>query len=87
MGITIPDPYQKIRWRGHTCDRIDRVALEVLEDTLNATATIYQLGYNPGGVAASSHTHDGGGAYDYWFPTVDPGRAVRRSRDLGIDAW
>lgn len=85
--MAIPDPYEKIRWRGGWCDRIDRVAFEVLEDTLNATATIFQLGYNKGGVAASAGAHDGGAAYDYWFPTVDIGRAVRRSRDIGIDAW
>jgi hypothetical protein len=68
-------------------DRIDKVAFEVLEARLNATATIYQGGWNPGGVAASAGAHDGGGAVDYWFPTVDTSKAVRRSRDTGWDAW
>lgn len=80
------DPYRKVRWRGGTCDHIDRIAFEVLEDQLNATATIFQLGYNTS-VDASSFTHAGGGAYDYWFPTVNVSKVVRRSRDLGIDAW
>ena len=87
MTITIPDPYGKGRWRGGTCDRIDKVCFQVLEDKLQETATIFQLGYNPGGVAASSHTHDGGGAYDYWFPGLDSRTQERASRNVGIDAW
>lgn len=81
------DPYRKVRWRGGTCDHIDQIAFEVLEDRVNATATIFQLGYNPGGVAASAGAHDAGAAADYWFPTLNVGRAVHRSRDVGWDAW
>lgn len=82
-----PGPYDKVHWRGGVCDRIDKVAFQVLEDKLDATATIYQLGYNAGGVAASAGAHDGGGAFDYWFPTLEVTTAVRRSRDIGLDAW
>lgn len=85
--MKFPDPYQKVRWRGGTCDMIDKVCFQVLEDRLGKTATIFQLGYNPGGVAASSHTHDGGGAFDYWFPGVDQNTQQRVSRNVGIDAW
>lgn len=81
-----PDPYEKIAWRGGICDRIDRVAFEVLEDRLRATATIFQLGYNTS-VGASSFTHAGGGAYDYWFPGINIARVIRHSRDVGLDAW
>jgi hypothetical protein len=82
-----PDPYERVSWRGVRMDRIDKVAFEVLEDRLNATATIYQGGWNAGGVSASAGAHDGGGAVDYWFPTKDVGPVVRRSRDTGWDAW
>ena len=82
-----PDPYEKISWRGGICDRIDRVAFEVLEARVRRTATLYQLGYNPGGVAASAGAHDGGGAYDFWFPGMEPFAQARAARNVGIDAW
>lgn len=82
-----PNPYKKVRRRGCTWDYIDWVQFQVLEDQLHATATVYQAGYNKGGVAASAGAHDAGAAVDYLFPTVDDQRQVRCSRDLGLDAW
>ena len=82
-----PDPYARVTWRGVQMDAIDKVAFEVLEDKLGATATIYQGGWNPGGVAASAGAHDGGGAVDFWFPGLDVTRVVRAARSIGWDAW
>lgn len=82
-----PDPYKKVRWRGGKCDNIDKVAIQVWEERMAATATIYQLGYNPGGVAASAGAHDGGGVVDCWFPTLANIRAVKRGRDVLGVGW
>lgn len=79
------DPYAKVQWDGHTLDRITAEALHAVEKILGYDLTVVQGSYNAGGVAASSGTHDGGGAVD--LKPYDADRKVRALRKIGFAAW
>jgi len=81
----IPDPYERVTFRGKTVDRMTEAALKIAESRLGYELTIVQGSYNAGGVGASAGTHDGGGVVD--LAPYDHARKVRVLRDLGFAAW
>lgn len=85
VPVPIPDPYERVTFRGKTVDRMTQAALQVAESRLGYELTIVQGSYNAGGVSASAGTHDGGGVVD--LAPYDYARKVRVLRDLGFAAW
>lgn len=83
--VTNPAPFDKVTFRGRLMDNKTMYGLMVAEQRLGYELTVTQGCYNPGGVAASAGTHDGGGVVD--LAPYDYQRKVRVMRDLGWAAW
>ncbi len=81
----IPDPLERITFRGKTMDRKTAAALAVAERRLGYELTVTQGAYNAGGVGASAGTHDRGGVID--LAKFDADNKVKVLRDLGFAAW
>lgn len=77
--------FDRVTFRGRTMDRKTQAFLEAMEARLGYELTVLQGCYNPGGVAASGGTHDGGGVVD--LAPWDWPNKVRVARDLGGFAW
>jgi len=77
---------QKVDFRGHKFNNRSVVALLEVERRLGHEFHIFQGSFNPGGVDASSHTHDGGGAVDV-KGNGEWDREVRAMREVGWVAW
>lgn len=78
-------PYNLTAYDGKTVDYLTRAALDDVAFVLGYPLTVMQGSYNAGGVAASSGTHDGGGAVD--LAPYDAARKVRELRRHGFAAW
>lgn len=81
----MPNPYDRVTFRGKTVDHLTMAALQECERRLGYDLTIVQGSYNAGGVSASAGTHDGGGVVDLleW----DHQRKCRVLREVGFAAW
>lgn len=77
--------FDRVTFRGHLMDRKTQAFLEAMEAELGYELTVLQGCYNPGGVAASGGTHDGGGVVD--LAPADHERKVKVARALGAFAW
>jgi hypothetical protein len=82
---TMPDPYERITFRGKTVNRRTAAMLSVMEQRLGYELTLVQGSYNAGGVAASAGTHDGGGAVD--LAPFDWRNKCHVGREVGFDIW
>lgn len=81
----MPDPLDRVTFRGKTMDRKTAAALAVLEQRLGYELTVVQGCYNAGAVEQSAGTHDRGGAVD--LAPYDGVRKMRKAREIGFDAW
>lgn len=81
----MPDPLDRVTFRGKTMDRKTAAALAVLEQRLGYELTVVQGCYNAGGVSASAGTHDRGGVVD--LAGYDGVNKMRKAREIGFDAW
>lgn len=79
------DAFDKVTFRGRLMDKKTQAFLEAMEAELGYELTVVQGCYNPGGVAASGGTHDGGGVVD--LASWDYERKVKAARKLGAFAW
>jgi hypothetical protein len=75
------DAFDKVIFRGRLMDKKTQAFLEAMEAELGYELTVVQGCYNPGGVAASGGTHDGGGVVD--LAAWDWERKVKVAADLG----
>lgn len=92
MTITIttapevwPLPATRCIFRGRLMDYETAAFILAMEAELGYVLTVEQGCYNPGGVAASAGTHDGGQVFD--LAPFDWQRKVRVARSLGGFAW
>lgn len=83
--IAVTDAFDKVTFRGRLMDNKTAAFLQAMEAELGYELTVLQGCYNPGGVAASGGTHDGGGVVD--LAAYDWQRKVRVARKLGAFAW
>ena len=81
----LPDPLDRIQFRGKTMDRKTAAALAIAERRLGYQLSVTQGCYNAGGVSASAGTHDRGGVVD--LAPYDHAHKVRVLRRLGFAAW
>lgn len=79
------DAFDKVTFRGRLMDKKTQAFLEAMESELGYELTVAQGCYNPGGVAASGGTHDGGGVVD--LAAFDWQRKVKVARKLGAFVW
>lgn len=85
--------YHRVTYGGHTVNVRTRTMLENAKHLLTEydwTPRLTQGSYNPGGVAASKGTHDGGGCVDVNVSTMSAnGRldCLRALRRAGFAAW
>lgn len=79
------EAFQLVTFRNRLMDRKTQAFLEAMEAELDYQLTVVQGCYNPGGVAASGGTHDGGGVVD--LAAWDAERKVHVARKLGGFAW
>ena len=79
------DAFEKVIFRGRLMDNKTKAFLEAMEEKLGYELTVVQGCYNPGGVAASGGTHDGGGVVD--LAAYDWRRKVKVAADLGAFVW
>ncbi len=80
-----PLPGTRCIFRQHLMDYETAAVIMAAEAELGYQLTVAQGCYNPGGVAASAGTHDGGGVFD--LVPFDWERKVRVLRSLGCAAW
>lgn len=90
--MSYPPPYERTTWHGKVVDNRSKYILELVEDRLGFDLYCYQGSYNPGGIAQSAGTHDGGGAIDVSIrplngSTTKADLIVRTLRDFGWAAW
>lgn len=83
--MNMPNPLDRVTFRGKTMDRKTAAALAIAEQRLGFELTVVQGAYNPGGVGASAGTHDRGGVID--LAPFDWKRKVKVLRGLGFAAW
>jgi hypothetical protein len=83
--MTMPNPLDKVTFRGKTLDRKTAAALAIAEQRLGYELTVVQGSYSPGVVEQSAGTHDRGGVVD--LSPFDWKRKVRVLRGLGFAAW
>lgn len=81
----MPKPYELTEYDGDRVDWLTRAALELTAERLGYPLTVTQGSYNPGGVAASGGTHDGGGVVD--LAPYDHQGKVAALRRVGFAAW
>ena len=81
------DPYGLTEIDGHTVDNLTAAALEAATKEFAPGFRIMQGSHNPGGVAASGNTHDGGGVVDLEPTDGDWEGAVAALRKIGFAAW
>lgn len=81
------DPYGLTEIDGHTVDNLTAAALEAATKEFSPGFRIMQGSHNPGGVAASGGTHDGGGVIDVEPTDGDWEGAVAALRKIGFAAW
>jgi len=79
------DAFEKVVFRGKLMDRKTMAFLQAMEEKLGYELTVVQGCYNPGGVAQSGGTHDGGGVID--LAAYDWRNKVRVAADLGAFAY
>lgn len=85
-----PNDYTRTTYGGKTVNQRTKVMLQTAERYAGVTFTLSQGSYNPGGVAASAGTHDGGGAGDISVSGMDTtqiNNAVKGLRMAGFAAW
>jgi hypothetical protein len=82
---TAPSPFELCTYNGARMDQKTKTFVQVCEKDLGYSLTIMQGCYNPGGVAASGGTHDGGGVID--LAPFDFEHKVRTVRKLGGFGW
>lgn len=75
------DAFEHVIFRGKLMDNKTKAFLMEMEAKLDYELTVVQGCYNPGGVAASGGTHDGGGVVD--LAAFDWAHKVRVGADLG----
>lgn len=80
-----PLPATRCIFRGHLMDYETAAFLMAMEAGLGYELTVVQGCYNPGGVAASGGTHDGGGVFD--LAPWDWENKVKVARELGGFSW
>jgi hypothetical protein len=92
IGVPTPaDDYSRVTYKNETINVRTKQMLKVAEGFYGSDN--YYLGqgsYNPGGVAASGTTHDGGGALDIGGSSLSPKeeqRMVESLRKAGFAAW
>jgi hypothetical protein len=81
----VSDAFEKVVFRGRLMDRKCMAFLLAMEEALGYELTIVQGNYNPGGVAQSGGTHDGGGVVD--LAAFDWRRKVKVAAELGAFAY
>lgn len=79
------DAFEHVVFRGKLMDRKTMAFLQAMEEKLGYQLTVVQGCYNPGGVAQSGGTHDGGGVVD--LAAYDWERKVKVAADLGAFAY
>lgn len=79
------DAFEHVVFRGKLMDRKTMAFLQAMEEKLGYELTVVQGCYNPGGVAQSGGTHDGGGVID--LAAYDWQRKVHVAADLGAFAY
>lgn len=77
--------FDRVIYNGKLMDKKTRAFVKVCEEQLGYELTITQGCYNPGGVAASAGTHDGGGVLD--LSAWDGERKLKVIKDLGGFGW
>lgn len=75
------DAFDKVVFRGRLMDKKCRAFLMAMEEKLGYELTVMQGNYNPGGVAQSGGTHDGGGVVD--LTAYDWKNKIKVASDLG----
>lgn len=83
--MTSPNPFARVVYHGKLMDEKTKAFVQAMEAELGYELTIVQGCYNPGGVAASGGTHDGGGVLD--LAAYDWRTKVRVAADLGAFAY
>lgn len=83
--MTSPDPFARVTYHGKLMDEKTKAFVQAMEERLGYELTIVQGCYNPGGVAASGGTHDGGGVVD--LAAYDWRTKVKVAADLGAFVW
>jgi len=78
-------PYDRTKHDGNVVNWRTKAMLLEAEERLGYKLTVVQGSYNPGGVAASAGTHDGGGAVD--LTVYDLKRKLKVLKDVGFAAW
>ncbi len=78
-------PFEKVVYNGALMDQKTKAFVQAMEAELGYPLTIVQGCYNPGGVSASSGTHDLGGVID--LVPWDFENKVKVARGLGAFAW
>jgi hypothetical protein len=73
-----------IGWRGQKLNAKTILMLQRAERQLGRRLELFQGSFNPGGVQASSHTHDFGGVLD---AKDDSPQVVKALREAGFAAW
>lgn len=82
--------YRRVTYSGKRVNYRTRVMLEAAATLFGAPFSLTQGSYNPGGVAASAGTHDGGGVVDISVSSMSDSRrafAVQCLRRVGFFAW
>lgn len=79
------DAFERVVFRGKLMDNKTKAFLMEMEEKLGYELTVVQGCYNPGGVAQSGGTHDGGGVVD--LTAYDYRRKVKVAADLGAFAY
>jgi hypothetical protein len=83
--MTDTAPFEKVVYNGAQMDHKTKAFVQAMEAKLGYPLTIIQGCYNPGGVSASSGTHDLGGVLD--LVPWDFENKVKAARELGAFAW
>lgn len=83
--MTTRDAFKKVIYNGKLMDKKGRAFIQAAEEKLGYNLTIVQGNYNPGGVAQSAGTHDGGGVFD--LAAWDWENKLRVIKDLGGWGW
>lgn len=81
------DPYGLTQIDGHTVDNFTAAALKAASKEFGSDFRVIQGSHNPGGVAASGGTHDGGGVVDLAPVDGDWAGALTALRKIGFAAW
>ncbi len=89
-GEKPPEDYEKVKVGNNTISNRTKFMLDNAEKIFGGKIDITQGSYNPGGVAASGGTHDGGGAIDVSVNGLSSDKidkTVEALRRSGFAAW